>query len=112
MEYSSRSLKTMVLSFKVQVLLVLIETSTTHSYVLTAIYHSSTKCYIQVNIKIINGVFDQKLKNICFIVPSSSLLSTNRNINDMVTCTCLNCNITLINSMLYSKVISKYYYYI
>ena len=40
-------------------------------------------CYIQVNITTyINAIFDQKFKDNCFIFPSSSFVSANRNIDD------------------------------
>ena len=40
-------------------------------------------CYIQVNITTyINAIFGQKFKDNCFIFPSSSFVSANRNIDD------------------------------
>ena len=40
-------------------------------------------CYIQANITAyINATFDQKFKDNCFIFPSSSFVSANRNVDD------------------------------
>ena len=40
-------------------------------------------CYIQVNITTyINAIFDQNFKDNCFIFPSSSFVSADRNIDD------------------------------